>query len=484
MSKALMVLGCTSDAGKSMLATALCRIFADMGLKVAPFKPQNMALNSAVTEDLGEIGRAQATQAIAARIQPHTDMNPVLLKPTTDMGSQVIIQGKAIGHYSARDFHALKPTLMDPILESFDRLRAQNDLVIVEGAGSPAEINLRANDLANMGFAEAADVPCLLMADIDKGGVFAHLTGTLACLSDSEQKRIKGLIINKFRGDPKLLDSGLDWLAQNTGKPSWGVIPLLQDLYLEAEDSLSTATNQVRESKLKIRVARLPKMSNHTDFDPLFLHPELDCQWAPASKPPEPCDLLILPGSKSVQNDLQALRASGWDTALARHLRYGGKLLGVCGGYQMLGRTLSDPLGIEGDAKNIDGFGWLNIASQLEPHKALKRVGGKTFGDAPVVGYEIHMGQSSGVDCARAWINLADGPDGAASEDGQVLGTYVHGLFDRPEALDAIMHWAGVELDQRHDHMAVIEKNITALARHVAAHIDMAAICQELDITG
>ena len=271
--------------------------------------------------------------------------------------------------------------------------------------------------------------------------------------------------------------------GSKTRKPSWGVIPLLQDLYLEAEDSLSIATNQVREPKLKIRIARLPKMSNHTDFDPLFLHPELDCQWAPANSPPDPCDLLILPGSKSVQNDLQALRASGWDAAIARHLRYGGKLLGVCGGYQMLGKTLSDPLGIEGEAKNIDGFGWLNISSQLEPRKALKRVAGKTLEDALIVGYEIHMGQSSGADCARAWMHLADGPDGAASEDRQVLGTYVHGLFDRPDALDAIMRWAGVELNQHHDHIAVIENNIASLARHVATHIDMTAICQELDIT-
>lgn len=483
MAKALMIQGCTSDAGKSMLATALCRILNNRGLTVAPFKPQNMALNSAVTEDLGEIGRAQATQAIAAGVPAHTDMNPVLLKPTTDMGSQVIVNGKSIGHFSARDFHALKPILMDPILASFTRLSTQHDVVIVEGAGSPAEINLRAHDLANMGFAEAADIPCLLMADIDKGGVFAHLTGTLACLSQSEQHRIKGLIINKFRGDPRLLDSGVDWLTEKTQKPCWGVIPLLQNLYLEAEDSLSTATNWVTESQLKIRIARLPKMSNHTDFDPLLLHPEIDCQFAPISKPPEPCDVIILPGSKSVQNDLAELRRGGWATSIARHLRYGGKVLGVCGGYQMLGKQLHDPLGIEGTQGSVEGLGWLDVDSTLQADKALKRVSGTGMEGTTIRGYEIHMGQSTGPDCQRAWINLEDGQDGAANADGNVLGTYVHGLFDDPTALNAFAHWCDIRLSTTEDHQQVIERNIATLADHVEAHIDMDAVLDELGVS-
>ncbi|MGH8569370.1 MAG: cobyric acid synthase, partial [Gammaproteobacteria bacterium] len=382
----LMVQGTTSDAGKSALVTGLCRVLMRRGVRVAPFKPQNMALNSAVTVDGGEIGRAQAVQAQACGLKPHTDMNPVLLKPNTDMGAQVIIQGRALGNMDARSYHDTKRLARQAVLESYERLAARYPAIIVEGAGSPAEINLRHHDIANMGFAETVDCPVILVADIDRGGVFAQLVGTLALLSQSERVRIKGFVVNRFRGDRSLLQPGLDWLEGETGKPVLGVMPFLHGLHLEAEDALPAAgTDQA--GALRVVVPALPRISNHTDFDPLRLHPQVDLCYARPDDTAPPADLIILPGSKSVRTDLAWLRAEGWEVLILRHLRYGGKLIGICGGFQMLGRAIRDPHGLEGEAGTSPGLGLLDITTMLMPEKQLRNVRGRlVLEDAPVQG--------------------------------------------------------------------------------------------------
>ncbi|QDF99846.1 cobyric acid synthase CobQ [Azoarcus sp. DD4] len=483
MSKAyaLMVQGTTSDAGKSTLVAGLARALVRRGVRVAPFKPQNMALNSAVTADGGEIGRAQALQAVAARIAPHTDFNPVLLKPSSDIGAQVIIHGKVMANLSARDYHAYKPTAMAAVMASFDRLRDQYEHVLIEGAGSPAEINLRDRDIANMGFAEAADVPVVLVADIDRGGVFAHLVGTLELLSPSEQARVKGFVINRFRGDMSLLQSGLDWLEQRTGRPVFGVLPYLHGLFLDAEDAL--ADGQVAADRdgevLKVIAPVYPRISNHTDLDALRLHPQVDFRWVGPGQAIPPADLVVLPGSKSVQADLAWLRAQGWEPALRRHLRYGGKVIGICGGFQMLGRTLADPHGLEGAPSIVAGLGVLDIETVLEREKQLVNVAGRLClgGEAAVAGYEIHMGVSRGADLERPAVLLTDGrADGALAADGQVLGTYLHGLFDTPQAVAALLDWAGLKGAAGVDLNARREADLDRLADAVEAHIDMAAL--------
>ncbi|MBI3187812.1 MAG: cobyric acid synthase, partial [Gammaproteobacteria bacterium] len=346
--KSIMVQGTTSDAGKSTLVTGLCRALKNRNINVAPFKPQNMALNSAVTIDNGEIGRAQAVQAQACSLPPHSDMNPILLKPNSDIGAQVIIHGKALTDMDATVFHDYKITAMQAVLQSWQRLQNKYDAIVVEGAGSPAEINLRAGDIANMGFAEEVNCPVILIADIDKGGVFAHLVGTLNLLSPSEQQRIKGFVINRFRGDINLLKPGLDWLEQHTGKPVLGVLPYLHDFHIEAEDALTPQPLKSAHTLLKVIVPVLPRISNHTDFDALRLHPNVDFIYISTGQPIPPCDLVILPGSKNVRSDLNWLKQNNWSAYLQKHLRYGGKLLGICGGFQMLGNSISDPHGIEG----------------------------------------------------------------------------------------------------------------------------------------
>ena len=376
--KTLMIQGTTSDAGKSVMVAGLCRLLARRGVRVVPFKPQNMALNSAVTVDGGEIGRAQAVQAQAAFLEPHTDMNPVLLKPNTDIGAQVIIHGKALTNMDARTYHDYKPVAMRAVLESYERLRAAYDVVLVEGAGSPAEINLRDKDIANMGFAEAVDCPVWLVGDIDRGGVFAHLYGTLALLSPSERARVTGLIINRFRGDVSLLTPGLDWLTRETGKPVLGVLPYLQGLHLEAEDALPREPGVAKDTeRLRVAVPVLARISNHTDLDPLRLHPQVEVCWVRPGDAIPPADLIILPGSKSTRGDLKRLREQGWDTAIQRHLRYGGKLIGICGGFQMLGRWVHDPAGLEGEPGSSPGLGFLDFETTLEPEKQLHRVEGQ-----------------------------------------------------------------------------------------------------------
>lgn len=470
----LMVQGTTSDAGKSTLVTALCRWLLRQGVGVAPFKPQNMALNSAVTVDGGEIGRAQAVQAQAAGLAPHTDMNPVLLKPNSDIGAQVIIHGRAVTSMDAAAYHDYKRVALQAVLESHRRLEAAYDVVMVEGAGSPAEINLRANDIANMGFAEAVDCPVILIADIDKGGVFAHLVGTLALLSPSEQARVKGFVINRFRGDIALLQSGLDWLEARTGKPVLGVLPYLMDFHLEAEDAVDVRQIAKAEQTLRVVVPVLPRISNHTDFDPLRLHPQVDLRFVGPGQAIPPADLIILPGSKSVRADLAWLREQGWPHAIERHLRYGGKLLGICGGLQMLGQTVADPLGLEGPAGTSNGLDLLPLSTELAAQKQLRNVRGRLCLDGvEIAGYEIHAGVTQVADTAHAAVQLDDGrADGAVSADGQILGTYLHGLFELPEACASLLRWAGLDEVEQVDYHALRERDIERLADLVDGHLD------------
>ena len=474
----LMVQGTTSDAGKSTLVTALCRWLVRQGVAVVPFKPQNMALNSAVTAEGGEIGRAQAVQAQAANLAPHTDMNPVLLKPNSDTGAQVIIHGRAVTSMNAVAYHDYKAIAMQAVLASHMRLSDAYPVVMVEGAGSPAEINLRANDIANMGFAEAVDCPVLLIADINRGGVFAHLVGTLELLSPTEQARVKGFIINRFRGDIALLQPGLDWLEARTGKPVVGVLPYVMDLHLEAEDGIDQRQIDKAAEVLKVVVPVLPRISNHTDFDPLRLHPQVDLQFIGPGQPIPAADLIILPGSKSVRSDLAYLRANGWDTAVARHLRYGGKVLGICGGLQMLGEQVHDPLGLEGPAGSSDGLGLLAFSTTLAQEKQLRNVRGRLLlEDAEVSGYEIHAGVTSGAALERPAVHLDDGRhDGAQSTDGQILGTYLHGVFETPAACSALLRWAGVQAVQEVDYHALRERDIERLADLVEQHLDTALL--------
>lgn len=473
--KTLMIQGATSDAGKSAVVTGLCRALARRGVRVAPFKPQNMALNSAVTVDGGEIGRSQAAQAQAAGLEPHTDMNPILLKPNTDIGAQVIVRGRAVGNMDARAYHAYKPIALRAALESHARLSQRYDLILVEGAGSPAEINLRANDVANMGFAEAVDCPVWLVGDIERGGVFAHLVGTLAVLAASEQARIQGFIINRFRGDMDLLEPGLRWLEQRTGKPVLGVLPYLHELYLEAEDSLSRAPAALKApARLQVTAPALARISNHTDLDPLRLHPQVNVRWARPGEPWPAADLIVLPGSKSTRGDLQRLREQGWDQAIYRHLRYGGKLIGICGGYQMLGKVVRDPLGLEGPPGDSPGLGLLDVETVLAPEKQLRRVEGRlALEQAAVSGYEIHMGVTTGPGLTRPAVYLPDREDGALSADGQILGVYLHGLFDAAPARDALLRWAGLAVEEAPDYRLLREAGIERLADAVATYLDL-----------
>lgn len=444
-----MVQGTTSDAGKSILVAAICRILKNAGYSVAPFKPQNMALNSAVTKDGGEIGRAQAVQAMACDLEPLVDMNPVLLKPNSDTGAQVIVHGKAVSNMDAMYYHHHKPQLLNAVLESHQRLSDQFQYVIVEGAGSPAEINLRDRDIANMGFAEAADCPVIIVADIDRGGVFAHLTGTLDCLSESEKKRVKGFVINRFRGDIALLKPGLDWLEEKTGKPVLGVIPYIENLHIEAEDAIHVKQQHTEHETINVVVPVLPRISNHTDFDALALHPHVNLEFIKDAKQFHGADLIILPGTKNVRQDFQWLQQSGWQQHIEKHLRYGGKLMGICGGLQMLGKRIHDPHGIEGNAGSSDTLCYLDFETTLQPQKALINVEG-TFNSVDstkpinVTGYEIHAGISQGSAFENCLIDLGDHKDGIVSEDNAIFASYIHGIFDQPDMLNYIIQWTGL----------------------------------------
>ena len=479
--RTLMVQGTTSDAGKSILVTALCRILARKGIKVAPFKSQNMALNSAVTADGGEIGRAQAVQAEACFLQPDVRMNPILLKPNSDLGSQVILRGKAIGNMKAVEYHQHKPKLLQDVVLAHQELLADFDLVMVEGAGSPAEINLRQHDLANMGFAEAVDCPVIIVADIDRGGVFAHLYGTYELLSATEQARTRGFIINRFRGDKALLQGGLDWLEQKTGKPVLAVLPYIHNLHIEAEDSLAVDqfANSDAGQHFKVVVPIYPRASNHTDFDALRMHPEVDCRLIRDVQHFKGADLIILPGSKNTRGDLGWLKASGWDAVIKRHLRLGGKVIGICGGYQMLGQAVHDPDGTESSPGSSEGLGHLAIETLLQGEKQLRNVQGHWLaevGHIPVTGYEIHVGQTSGSDLAQPLMQLNTGADGARNSEDTVMGSYVHGLFDEPKLLAELLRWAGLEHTQAFDYPALRAAQIERLADEVEAELPVEKI--------
>ena len=474
----LMVQGTTSDAGKSLMVAGLCRLLSRAGVNVAPFKPQNMALNSAVTGDGGEIGRAQALQAIAAGQAATVDMNPILIKPESDQRAQVIVQGKAISSMQAQEYHHYKLHAMDYVLESYSRLSARHDVVVVEGAGSPAEINLRDNDIANMGFAEAVDCPVLLVADIDRGGVFATVVGTLDLLSESERNRVCGVVINRFRGDIELLLSGLKWLEKRINKPVLGVLPYLTDLHLDAEDAIDVQQAlDTSQTILNVSVLVFPRISNHTDFDSLRLHPQVNLSYFALEDELGPCDLLILPGTKNVREDLELLKKSPAYPALFRHLRYGGKLLGICGGLQMLGSEIADPTGIEGAAGNSIGLNLLDFTTVLETQKKLEtKTGTLQLGQqsAAVAGYEIHCGISQGSAMEECLIQFSDGSkDGVQSADKKIAGTYLHGLFDEPAACKALLSWAGLDSEWVIDAAQQRDEQLNRLADAIEAHVQV-----------
>ncbi|WP_113912677.1 cobyric acid synthase [Roseovarius dicentrarchi] len=477
MARALMVQGTGSNVGKSMLVAGLCRAARLRGLSVAPFKPQNMSNNAAVTADGGEIGRAQALQAMACGLAAHTDMNPVLLKPESERGAQVVVQGKRLTTTRAADYAALKPTLMGAVLDSFNRLRAQHDLVIVEGAGSPAEINLRPGDIANMGFAEAADVPVVLCGDIDRGGVIAQIVGTQAVMPAADAGRIKGFVINKFRGDPALFDDGYAAIARMTGWRGYGVAPWFADAWrLPAEDALDIASAPGAAGH-HIVCLRLSRIANFDDLDPLSQEPDVRVTMLPPGQPiPADADLVILPGTKSTRGDLDFLRSQGWDIDLIAHHRRGGRVLGICGGYQMLGHSVSDPMGIEGPPGDTQGLGLLNIRTVMGDDKRLTETRAQHCAlDLPFTGYEIHIGRSTGPDCARPFARLDGRPEGATSADGRVTGSYLHGMFADDAFRRAWLAALGAQPSQT-AYASGVDSTLDALAAHVERHLDVAGL--------
>ncbi len=475
LARALMIQGTGSDVGKSLIVAALARVFTRRGLRVRPFKPQNMSNNAAVTADGGEIGRAQALQARAARVPSSVHMNPVLLKPQSEIGSQVVVQGKVVGNAKAREYQEMKPKLLGAVLESFKHLAAESDLVLVEGAGSASEVNLRAADIANMGFARAANVPVVLLGDIDRGGVIASLVGTKTVIDPDDAALIVGFIVNRFRGDPTLFEDGMKLVARHTGWQSLGLVPFFADAHrLPAEDALGLPERTTADKKGRIRIVVLayPRIANFDDFDPLRLEENVDLVFVRPGEPiPGDASLVILPGSKATIADLAALREVGWDIDLKAHLRRGGHILGICGGYQMLGRHVADPDGIEGPPANVEGLGLLDVETALEGDKVLVEVSGETAQErVPFNGYEMHIGRTTGT--ARPLLTLGNGrPDGAVSPDGRVGGCYIHGLLadDRQRR-----HWLqrlgahGSALAYESD----VEATLDLLADHIEKHVD------------
>ncbi|MEZ5772882.1 MAG: cobyric acid synthase [Defluviimonas denitrificans] len=472
----LMIQGCGSNVGKSLLVAGLCRAARRRGLSVAPFKPQNMSNNAAVTVDGGEIGRAQALQALACGLEPLTDMNPVLLKPETDTGAQVIVQGKRRATVRARDYAALKPELMASVLESFGRLKAAHDLVIVEGAGSPAEVNLRRGDIANMGFARAADVPVILAGDIDRGGVIAQVVGTQAVLDPEDAAMVAGFLVNKFRGDPSLFDDGYRLIEARTGWRGFGVLPYFADAArLPAEDALDIGQG-TRGGALKVACLALSRIANFDDLDPLKAEPAVSLTMVRAGQPiPGDCDLVILPGTKSTVGDLAFLRAQGWDIDLAAHVRRGGAVLGICGGYQMLGRVIADPDGIEGVAGETGGLGLLDVVTVMSAEKRLTRTSAiHAASGAAMEGYEIHIGRTEGPDRARPFAMVDGAPEGAVSADGRIMGSYLHGMFTGDAFRAAFL--GGLGAASVAGYGQGVEAVLDALADHMEAHLDVAGL--------
>jgi len=475
--RALMFQGTGSDVGKSLIVAGLARAFTLRGLNVRPFKPQNMSNNAAVTADGGEIGRAQALQARAARVPASVHMNPVLLKPQSEIGAQIVVQGRVYGSAKAAAYQRLKADLLPHVLDSFERMRREADVVLVEGAGSAAEVNLRANDIANMGFARAAGVPVVLIGDIDRGGVIASLVGTKAVIAPDDAALIGGFVINKFRGDAALFADGMTRIAQLTGWQPLGLIPHFPEArLLPAEDALALEQALPAKSlaKLRIAVPVLPHIANFDDLDPLDAEPAVDLvRVRPGAALPGDADLIVVPGSKATIADLNALRAAGFDVDIAAHRRRGGSVLGLCGGYQMLGRAVADPAGIEGPPGRIEGLGLLDVETTLSNEKRLEPVRGTTADGAPFAGYEMHMGVTAGPDRQRPFARLADGsPEGAVSPDGRVIGTYIHGLFaDDRQRTAWLARFAAGTATVAYD--ASIETTLDRLAAHLEAHLDL-----------
>ncbi|MBT8152307.1 cobyric acid synthase [Epibacterium ulvae] len=467
-----MLQGTGSNVGKSLIVAGLARAFVRRGLRVAPFKPQNMSNNAAVTPGGGEIGRAQALQALAARIAPHTDMNPILLKPETDTGAQVIVQGKRRGTRAAGSFMRDKSGLLEAALESFHRLASTVDLVLIEGAGSPAETNLRKGDIANMGFAQAANVPVILMGDIHRGGVIAQIVGTQAVLDPADQDKIVGFAVNRFRGDLSLFDAGRDDIAARTGWPSLGVIPWFWDAWkFPAEDSMDVTSR--RGGAFKVAVPQLERMANFDDLDPLAAEPNVTVEMVPPGRAlPGDADLILIPGSKSTLGDLAYLRAQGWDIDILAHHRRGGHVLGLCGGYQMLGRWIDDPDGVDGTPGRAEGLGLLDVETVMAGDKRVTLTQATTQGgNLPVDGYEIHMGRTTGVDSERAWLDVDGRAEGAASANGRVRGTYLHGLFASDAFRAGFLSELGVDSQLSYDRD--VDTALDALADHLERHMDL-----------
>jgi adenosylcobyric acid synthase len=474
MARALMIQGAGSDVGKSLIVAGLARAARRRGLSVLPFKPQNMSNNAAVTVDGGEIGRAQALQALAAGVEPHTDMNPVLLKPETDVGAQIIVHGKRVATARAREYANLKPSLMGAVLESFGRLKQRADLVLVEGAGSPAEVNLRKSDIANMGFARKADVPVVLIGDIDRGGVIAQLVGIKTVIDAEDAAMIQGFVINKFRGDPTLFDDGYRLIEARTSWRGFGVLPYFtRAIELPAEDALGLGEAR-KPGECKIAFLSLSRIANFDDLDPLKLEPGVDLVMVrPGEAVPGDARLVIIPGSKSTRGDLAFLRAQGWDIDLLAHRRRGGHVLGVCGGYQMLGRSVADPEGIEGPAGETEGLGLLDVTTVMTGEKTLTRVTAQHVATRqPIDAYEIHIGRTDGPDRARPFAILDGAPEGAISRDGRVYGSYLHGLFASDDFRSSFLRQLDIPITDQ-QYRGRVESALDALADHIEAHLDV-----------
>ncbi len=479
MPSSLMIQGAGSNVGKSLLVAGLARALTLRGMKVLPFKPQNMSNNAAVTVDGGEIGRAQALQALACRTDPVTDMNPVLLKPETETGAQVVVHGKRLTSVKARDYAKLKPQLMDAVLASFDRLQKQADVVLVEGAGSPAEVNLRAGDIANMGFARAANVPVILTGDIDRGGVIAQLAGTKTVIEPGDAAMICGFLINKFRGDTSLFDDGYRLIEQLTGWPGFGVIPWFDDAHkLPAEDALDIG-GRSGDGDFKVVCPVLSRIANFDDLDPLKVTPGVSVHMVRAGQPlPGDADLVILPGSKSTRGDLEFLRLQGWDIDLAAHVRRGGHVLGLCGGYQMLGRKIADPGGIEGPPGTTAGLGLLDVETTMIPDKTLTQVRAKHIASSCAVsGYEIHIGRTDGPDRARPLFEIDGRAEGAISSDGRIMGSYLHGIFSADEFRTQYVNLLGGTAATT-PYMESIDKVLNEFAGHLETHVNVDSLLE------
>lgn len=479
VARALMFQGTGSDVGKSLVVAGLARAFTLRGLSVLPFKPQNMSNNAAVTEDGGEIGRAQALQARAAGVSASIHMNPVLLKPQSEVGAQLVVQGRVEGNARAAEYQAIKQRLMPRVMESFCILKEQADLVLVEGAGSASEVNLRRNDIANMGFAREADVPVILIGDIDRGGVIASIAGTKLVLPPDDARMIEGFIVNRFRGDPSLFADGMATIGSLTGWEAIGLLPFFADaVRLPAEDALGVHDQRTRKTGAKVRIAVpiLPHVSNFDDLDPLEVEPDVELiRLRPDQTIPGDCDLVLLVGSKATIADLQVLKASGLDVDIRAHVRRGGRVLGLCGGYQMLGRTIADPEGIEGTPDRVEGLGLLQVDTVLAGDKRLESVIGRSFDDEPLHGYEMHIGRTTGPDCARPFAEYSGSADGAMSADGQVVGTYLHGLFTNDRQRTAWLRRLGAE-PAGIDYEAGIDAILDRLAAHMAQHLDLTGL--------